>query len=57
MHIEEEQRLGVELASRLGWDGYVIARVFAYAMEDANFHTDIAEIIAAKPELFEGANV
>jgi hypothetical protein len=43
----ELDALGVELARRLGWDGYEIFFTMERALIDANFHTAAATLRAA----------
>ena len=40
----EEEALGLVIATHFGWDGAAIMRVFAAALEDANFHTEAAHV-------------
>jgi len=40
----DEEALGIAVSQFLQWDGAAIVRTFHDALEDANFHTEAAEI-------------
>lgn len=42
---EDEDALGILIARHVGWDGAAIMRISAWALEDANFHTEAATLI------------
>ena len=36
--------LGCAIATHCGWDGIAVMKIFAAALEDANWHTECAEV-------------
>lgn len=40
-----EEAMGLAISHWTKWDGYKIMRVFASALEDANFHTEAAVVL------------
>ena len=41
----QEDGLGIAISQWSEWDGLKIMRVFASALEDANFHTECAQVL------------
>ena len=42
--VEDARAIGVMVSNYLEWDGGAIIRAFSSALEDANFHKDVAFI-------------
>lgn len=42
--VEDADAIGIMVSNYLEWDGAAIIRAFSSALEDANFHTENAQI-------------
>jgi hypothetical protein len=50
---KDEEALGIAISQYTEWDGGAILRTLCYALEDANFHGECAEIQEKYPWAFE----